>query len=105
MGPVEGGRSSDAPHVSRRWDWPPVRGLGQNRAFSEGIRGSVVSKPHSWASTLLCVALLAALPLAHASGEDAAPAGKPRSMQEILDASKPADWRTPEAKNTLYLDL
>ena len=51
---------------------------------------SVLSKPAFEAGanrlrrTLLC-ALLAALPLAQAAAEDAAPA-KPRSMQEILDA-------------------
>ena len=70
---------------------------------------SVLSKPafESGANrlrrTLLC-ALLAALPLAQAAAEDAAPA-KPRSMQEILDASRPSDWRTPENKNLLYLEL
>lgn len=30
---------------------------------------------------------------------------KPRSMQEILDGSQPADWRTLDPANTLYLDL
>ena len=34
----------------------------------------------------------------------AAPA-KARSMQEILDASKPSDWRTPDPANTVYLEL
>ena len=34
----------------------------------------------------------------------AAPA-KPRSMQEILDASTPADWRRPAPEDTLYMDL
>ncbi|WP_024869814.1 peptidylprolyl isomerase [Pseudoxanthomonas suwonensis] len=28
-----------------------------------------------------------------------------RSMQEILDASPPADWRTPDPASTLYLEL
>lgn len=65
----------------------------------------VVSRPRPWSSTLLCAALLLATGFAHASGEDSAPASKPRSMQEILDASRPADWRTPDAKSTLYLDL
>lgn len=35
----------------------------------------------------------------------AKPAAKPRSMQEILDATKPADWRTLDPANTLYLDV
>ena len=51
------------------------------------------------------VALLAAalaLPLA-AAEPDAA--GKPRSTQEILDASQPSDWRVPDPANTLYMDL
>ena len=34
-----------------------------------------------------------------------APASKPRSMQEILDATQPGDWRRLAPANTLYLDL
>jgi len=30
---------------------------------------------------------------------------KPQSMQELLDASKPSDWRTLDPANTLYLEL
>jgi peptidylprolyl isomerase len=30
---------------------------------------------------------------------------KPKSMQEILDASQPSDWRKLDPANTLYLDL
>lgn len=30
---------------------------------------------------------------------------KPQSMQEILDATKPTDWRMLDPANTLYLDL
>ncbi len=33
------------------------------------------------------------------------PAGKPKSMQELLDASKASDWRTLDPANTLYLQL
>jgi peptidylprolyl isomerase len=33
------------------------------------------------------------------------PATKPKSMQEILDATQPADWRALDPANTLYLDL
>ena len=50
------------------------------------------------------VALLAAalaLPLAAAEPG----AAKPRSTQEILDASQPSDWRVPDPANTLYMDL
>lgn len=51
------------------------------------------------------VALLAAsaaVPFA-TSAED--PPAKPKTTQEILDASKPSDWRTLDPQNTLYLDL
>ncbi|MGH8078904.1 MAG: peptidylprolyl isomerase, partial [Lysobacter sp.] len=51
---------------------------------------------------LLIVATLAAPSLAAES--DTKPA-KPRSMQEILDASKPGDWRALDPANTLYLEL
>lgn len=54
---------------------------------------------------LLSAALFAALP-ALAAAQDAAPAtAKPRTTQEILDASAPSDWRTPDPASTLYLDL
>ena len=70
---------------------------------------SMAPKPGArrWRPALLVallVALLAVLPLAQVAAEDAVP-GKPRSMQEILDASQPTDWRTPDNKNLLYLDL
>ncbi|HJW44977.1 MAG TPA: peptidylprolyl isomerase [Lysobacter sp.] len=45
-----------------------------------------------------------ALFAAQANGQAPTPA-KARSMQEILDASKPSDWRTLDPANTLYLDL
>ncbi len=32
-------------------------------------------------------------------------AAKPKSTQELLDASTPADWRTPDPANTLYVEL
>lgn len=32
-------------------------------------------------------------------------AAKPRSMQEILDASQPTDWRKLDPDNTVYLEL
>lgn len=53
---------------------------------------------------LLPVALMLALFAAQANGQAPAPA-KARSMQEILDASKPSDWRALDPANTLYLDL
>ncbi len=54
-------------------------------------------------TTLISACLvLAAMPCLGAT--KTAPA-KPASMQELLDASKPADWRTLDPANTLYLDL
>jgi len=46
-------------------------------------------------------------PAAKATAQKAAakPMEKPKSMQEILDATKPADWRALDPANTLYLDL
>ena len=52
---------------------------------------------------LLTAALLAALPTL-AAQDTPAPA-KPLTTQDILDASKPSDWRTPDPVNTLYMDL
>lgn len=60
-----------------------------------------MSKPR-----LLSSALLLALFAASAHSEPATPpAAKARSMQDILDASQPSDWRTLEPANTLYLEL
>ena len=52
---------------------------------------------------LLSVALLAALPTLAA--QDAPAPAKPRTTQEVLDASAPSDWRSLDPANTLYLDL
>ncbi|MDH5829593.1 peptidylprolyl isomerase [Luteimonas sp. M1R5S18] len=56
-------------------------------------------------SSLLTAALVATL-LAPAVAADApgAAAGA-RTTQEVLEASTPADWRTPDPADTLYLDL
>lgn len=53
------------------------------------------------------VLLSACLLLATAASIAATPpkAVKPKSMQELLDASQSADWRTPDPADTLYLDL
>jgi peptidylprolyl isomerase len=50
-------------------------------------------------------ATLCLLVLALATAVHAAPPAKPKSMQELLDASKPSDWRPLDPANTLYLDL
>jgi len=51
---------------------------------------------------LRCLAASFALACVPALG--AAPA-KGRTMQQVLDASTPADWRVPALEDTLYLDL
>ena len=54
---------------------------------------------------LLSAALLATLP-AFAAQETAAPTPpKPRTTQEVLDASAATDWRTLDPAHTLYMDL
>ena len=58
------------------------------------------SKTATWLSPWLLAAALS-LPLA----ATAADAAKPRSMQEIIDATKPGDWRALDPRDTLYLTL
>jgi cyclophilin family peptidyl-prolyl cis-trans isomerase len=52
------------------------------------------------AACLLALAQVAAT--GNALGADAA---KPRTMSEILEASKPSDWRALDPENTLYVEL
>ena len=57
-------------------------------------------------ATLLAVACSFAL--AAAAAEPAptdAGTAKPKTTQELLDASQPGDWRRPDPADTLYLDL
>lgn len=62
-------------------------------------------------SSALPLLLLAASPNARAQAGEPAEAPEtttpatPRSMQEIIDASQPSDWRTPDPTNLLYMDL
>ncbi|MEZ5462521.1 peptidylprolyl isomerase [Dokdonella sp.] len=35
----------------------------------------------------------------------AEPAAKKPTMQQVIDASRPADWRRPDPENTLYMEL
>lgn len=49
----------------------------------------------------LAIALLACLPTAFAADDTP----KPASAKALLDASQPADWRTPDPANTLYMQL
>src|SRR5690606_25797922 len=59
------------------------------------------SPPMSLARTLpLAVALLAAGAPALAAEEP-----PPQSPQQLLDASAPSDWRTPDPENLLYMEI
>lgn len=51
---------------------------------------------------MVCLLVLASPPLAPAQSP---PPAKPRTMAEVLAASKPSDWRPLDAENTLYLEL
>lgn len=55
-------------------------------------------------ATLLTAALVIAC-ASPARAQDAPAAPKPRSMQAILEGSKPSDWRNLDPARTLYLDL
>ena len=52
----------------------------------------------------VAVALAAAVALSPAAAQTAAPA-KPRTMQEVLEASQPSDWRELDPARTLYMEL
>jgi len=52
------------------------------------------------AACLLALAL--AVPWGHARGADET---RPRTMSEILEASKPSDWRPLDPENTLYMEI
>jgi peptidylprolyl isomerase len=54
--------------------------------------------------SLAIAATLTSFALAAQSGAAAAPA-KPKSMQEILDATAATDWRQLDPNNTIYLEL
>lgn len=59
--------------------------------------------PSTSFAALLALALSLAV-AAPAHAQSAAPA-KARTMQQVLDASQPSDWRALDPDNTLYLDL
>lgn len=50
-------------------------------------------------------ALACAASALHAQTPAADPAAKPKTMQELLDASQPSDWRALDPARTLYMDL
>lgn len=61
-----------------------------------------------WSALPLALAAMALSPRAAAtpqSPEAATAVPQPRSAQELLDASSPSDWRTPDPADTLYMDL
>lgn len=55
-------------------------------------------------SLVAALALLAAMPELAAAAPDAKPA-KPLTMQDVIAASKPSDWRALDPERTLYMDL
>lgn len=54
--------------------------------------------------TAVLLSSLIAVALAPVAAQPAAPA-KPRTMQEVLDASQPSDWRALDPARTLYMEL
>jgi cyclophilin family peptidyl-prolyl cis-trans isomerase len=73
--------------------------LGQNRDPID-TRAATVSPIR----TSLSLALLTAAIAASAQAPETA-AAKPKSMQDLLDGSKPGDWRALDPARTLYMDL
>src|SRR5262249_1724286 len=60
--------------------------------------------PKAGAATI--AAVIAAFAIAYQDAARAADApAKAKTMADVLAASKPSDWRTPDPDNTLYLDL
>lgn len=61
------------------------------------------SKPGFWSP---CAVLLAGLALVGpASAMQAEGAPRKPTMQQVLEASKPSDWRVPDPASTLYMEL
>ncbi len=57
---------------------------------------------HTLFAMLVVAATTTAIPASRAA-DDATP--KPKTTQELLDASQPSDWRTLDPANTVYLEL
>ena len=60
------------------------------------------TRRHRLLPLALAALLASALPTLAQAGDDDAP---PPSMAELLDASSPADWRSLDPENTVYLEL
>jgi peptidylprolyl isomerase len=58
-----------------------------------------------WLGNAGLAAALISVTLPLAAAAPTAAAVKPRTAADILAASTPADWRTPDPQNTLYLEL
>ncbi len=57
-------------------------------------------------TALLTACLLAAwTPMLACAADAQSGAGKPKSMQDLLDASKPSDWRMLDPADTLYMQV
>ena len=62
--------------------------------------------PHGVIELAIALAIaLAAVPAKAADPGPEAPSAPPRTMNEILAATTPADWRPLDPENTLYLQL
>ncbi|WP_425477824.1 peptidylprolyl isomerase [Luteimonas arsenica] len=67
-----------------------------------------MSRSHRIRLLPLCAALLCAATATvaiAAEPADSATAERPKTTQELLDASLPTDWRRPDPANTLYMEL
>jgi peptidylprolyl isomerase len=60
-----------------------------------------------WQSPMLALLALCAATATAAFAADSptAPAGSPKTMTDVLAASKPSDWRALDPENTLYMEL
>jgi peptidylprolyl isomerase len=80
-------------------------GESRNPFCSYSFAGTAKAKwiPAFAGMTKTCFAALLGLSAYTAHAADTPPKGK--TMADVLAASKPSDWRTPDPDNTLYLDL
>jgi peptidylprolyl isomerase len=53
----------------------------------------------------LAIALAAACGAALAAGDTANDAAKPKTAKELLEASSPSDWRTPDLHDVVYMQV
>src|SRR5690606_25781703 len=77
--------------------------IGNNR--SQPDRSSHMRPAPRFRPLPLLAALLWACATPAMATEPAADTAKPKTTQELLDASLPTDWRSPDPANTLYMEL